>query len=162
MYKVCYKKVKVLSSFCNKFSQLGTTSFAVRQVWTWAVKCATSLFNSFFNNAANCVACVQMITKLWLVRCFADGVNQSLISSARRLQIALHVFVVHFTLHLARVWIWECLKLRNGHTTCQPCGYSCTVKSLSDKLFRSSDGRERAKNWRARSTIPPSFSTRTI
>ena len=64
---------------------------------------------------------------------------------------------------LTRVWMWECLKLGNGHTTCQPRGYSCKAKSLSEKLFQSSDGSARANNWRGKKhSFFVSFSTRTI
>ena len=41
------QKVELLSTFCNKFSQPATTWFVARHVWTWVVKRATSLFNSF-------------------------------------------------------------------------------------------------------------------
>ena len=49
-------QVKLLSTFCNKFSQPVTTLFVVRLVWTWLVKRATSLLNLFRCNVAKQVA----------------------------------------------------------------------------------------------------------
>ena len=46
------KSRSTLSVFCNNFSNTATSRFDARQVWTWVVKRATSLFNSFFSNAA--------------------------------------------------------------------------------------------------------------
>ena len=46
-YRGLLQKVELLSSFCNKFSQPATIWFVARHVWTWVVKRATSLFNSF-------------------------------------------------------------------------------------------------------------------
>ena len=77
-------------------------------------------------------------------------------------QITLHVLVVHFTVPLARVWMWECLKLVNGHTTCQPCVYSCTAKGLSEKLFQSWDGSARASNCRGKKHVFFVFSSTRI
>ena len=51
MWRGLLQKVELLSTFCNKFSQPATTWFVSRHVWTWVVKRATSLFNSF---------CIQM------------------------------------------------------------------------------------------------------
>ena len=47
MWRGLLQKVELLSTFCNKFSQPATTWFVSRHVWTWVVKRATSLFNSF-------------------------------------------------------------------------------------------------------------------
>ena len=44
--------VELLSPYCNKSSQVATTWIVARKVWTWLVKCATSLLNSFCSNAA--------------------------------------------------------------------------------------------------------------
>ena len=46
-------KVELLSVFWDNFSQLATTWFVASQVWTWVVKRAESLFNSFCINVAN-------------------------------------------------------------------------------------------------------------
>ena len=45
-------KVELLSTFWNNFSQPVTTWFVAIQVWTWVVKQAESLFNSFCRNVA--------------------------------------------------------------------------------------------------------------
>ena len=47
----------ILSNQKFEFTQLATTLFVTRQVWTWVVKRATSLFNMFCSNVAKQVAC---------------------------------------------------------------------------------------------------------
>ena len=47
----------ILSNQKFEFTQLATTLFVTRQVWTWVVKHATLLFNMFCSNVAKQVAC---------------------------------------------------------------------------------------------------------
>ena len=46
------QRVELLSTLYKNLSQPATTWFVARQVWTWVVKRATSLLNSFYSNVA--------------------------------------------------------------------------------------------------------------
>ena len=65
----------ILSNKKLELSQLATTWCVARQVWTWLVKCATSLFNSFCSKVAKQVVArltVQVVAlgKDWIVLYF--------------------------------------------------------------------------------------------
>ena len=65
----------ILSNKKLELPQLATTWCVARQVWTWLVKCATSLFNSFCSKVAKQVVArltVQVVAlgKDWIVLYF--------------------------------------------------------------------------------------------